>query len=62
MGAHSKTPVIRRRRARKEKISKLRKHYASSSSDAERNRILDKLKKLAPFMKTEDFVRGAGVA
>ncbi len=60
MGAHSKTPVIRRRRARKEKIAKLRQRYAASTSDAERTRILEKLKKLSPLMSREQFLQGGG--
>jgi hypothetical protein len=43
MSAPSRRPEIRRRRTRKEKILKLRKRLATASSDAERNRIKDKL-------------------
>jgi hypothetical protein len=57
MGAHSKTPVIRRRRARKEKIAKLRKRYLASTSDSEHGKILEKLKKLSPMMSREQFLR-----
>jgi hypothetical protein len=46
MSAPSRRPEIRRRRTRKEKILKLRKRLAAASSDAERNRIKDKLHRL----------------
>ena len=46
MSGPSRRPEIRRRRTRKEKILKLRKRLAAASSDADRNRITDKLHKL----------------
>jgi len=46
MSAPSRRPEIRRRRTRKEKILKLRKRLTAASSDAERNRIKDKLHRL----------------
>ncbi len=46
MSGPSRRPEIRRRRTRKEKIVKLRKRLAAASSDADRNRITDKLHKL----------------
>jgi len=46
MSAPSRRPEIRRRRTRKEKILKLRKRLAAASSDAEQNRIKDKLHRL----------------
>jgi hypothetical protein len=47
MSAHSRTPEIRRRRARKEKISKLRKRIAAASNDSEKKRLNDKLHRLS---------------
>jgi uncharacterized protein DUF6800 len=46
MSAPSRRPEIRRRRTRKEKILKLRKRLDTASTDAERNRIKDKLHRL----------------
>ncbi|HEX6503399.1 MAG TPA: DUF6800 family protein [Terriglobales bacterium] len=47
MSAPSRRPEIRRRRTRKEKIAKLRKSFAMSTSDAEKKRITDKLQRLS---------------
>jgi hypothetical protein len=47
MSAPSRRPEIRRRRVRKEKITKLRKRIAAATSEAERARLLAKLAKLA---------------
>jgi hypothetical protein len=47
MSAPSRRPEIRRRRARKEKITQLRKRLAAAKTDADRTRITDKLHKLA---------------
>ena len=46
MSAPSRRPEIRRRRTRQEKIHKLRKRIAAASSDAERNRLTEKLHRL----------------
>jgi hypothetical protein len=47
MSAPSRRPEIRRRRARKEKISQLRKRLAAAKTDADLSRITAKLHKLA---------------
>ena len=47
MSAPSRRPEIRRRRTRKEKILHLRKRLAAVKTDADRERILAKLHKLA---------------
>jgi hypothetical protein len=47
MSAPSRRPEIRRRRTRQHKISTLRKRLAAAQADADRNRILAKLHKLA---------------
>jgi hypothetical protein len=58
MSGFSRGPEIRRRRTRKEKIVRLRKRYAMSTSDAEKKAITAKLHRLAlaspgqPLMKT----------
>ena len=47
MSAPSRRPEIRRRRVRKEKITKLRKRIASATAESDRSRLLTKLAKLA---------------
>ena len=55
MSTPSRKSEIRRRRARKEKIALLRKRYASASSEGDRNRIVEKLRRLSPTFKLEEF-------
>ncbi|HEX3106512.1 MAG TPA: DUF6800 family protein [Terriglobales bacterium] len=47
MSAPSRRPEIRRRRVRKEKITKLRKRIAAATSESDRSRLQEKLAKLA---------------
>jgi len=47
MSAHSRTPEIRRRRARKEKVSKIRKRIAAATNDSEKKRLAEKLHRLS---------------
>jgi hypothetical protein len=47
---------IHRRRVRKEKLQKLRQRYAGTTSSAEKTRILEKLKKISPWMTKEEFL------
>jgi hypothetical protein len=47
MSAPSRRPEIRRRRTRNEKIAKLRKRFATASSETDRSRLTAKLAKLA---------------
>jgi hypothetical protein len=47
MSAPSRRPEIRRRRVRKEKVTKMRKSMAAASSEAERSQLTAKLAKLA---------------
>ena len=47
MSAPSRRPEIRRRRARQEKITKLRKRLAAAKTEADRSRLTAKLHKLA---------------
>ncbi|MBV8476124.1 MAG: hypothetical protein JO266_19175 [Acidobacteria bacterium] len=47
MSAPSRRPEIRRRRTRKEKISKLRKQLAMSTSENDKKRVHAKLERLA---------------
>ncbi|MGH9508422.1 MAG: DUF6800 family protein [Terriglobales bacterium] len=59
MSGPSRRPEIRRRRARKESIVKLRRRYAKASSEAERNRILDKVKRVSRGLKVDEFIQHA---
>jgi len=47
MSGHSRSPEIRRRRARKEKITHLRRRLASATAEADKKRIIDKLHRLS---------------
>ena len=57
MTTPSRKSEIRRRRARREKIALLRKRYAAASSEGDRNRILEKLRRLSPTFSVEEFVK-----
>jgi hypothetical protein len=46
VSAPSRSPEIRRRRTRKEKIVKLRKRLAAAGSESDRSRIIAKLERL----------------
>lgn len=47
MSAPSRRPEIRRRRVRKERVTKLRKRIAAASSESERSQLTAKLALLA---------------
>jgi len=57
MSTPSRNSEIRRRRTRKEKIALLRKRYAAASSEGDRNRIVEKLRRLSPTFKLEEFTK-----
>jgi hypothetical protein len=57
MTTPSRKAEIRRRRARKEKIALLRKRYAAATAEGDRNRILEKLRRLSPTFSIEEFVK-----
>jgi hypothetical protein len=57
MTTPSRKSEIRRRRARKEKIALLRKRYAAASSEGDRNRITEKLRRLSPTFSMEAFLK-----
>jgi hypothetical protein len=59
MTTPSRTSELRRRRARKEKISLLRKRYAKASSESDRNKIVEKLKRVAPGVNVNEFTKVA---
>jgi hypothetical protein len=47
MSGHSRSPEIRRRRARKEKVTKLRKRLTAATTEAEKKRLTEKLHRLS---------------
>jgi hypothetical protein len=55
MSAPSRRPEIRRRRTRKEKISVLRRRYATAKSDADREHVFARVKLLSPSITLEQF-------
>jgi hypothetical protein len=56
MTTPSRKSEIRRRRARKEKIALLRKRYAAAA-EGDRSRVVEKLKRLSPTFKLEEFTK-----
>jgi hypothetical protein len=63
MSTPSRRSELRRRRARQEKVSLLRKRYSAATSESDRNRILAKVKKVAPTITGDQFTKaGAGQA
>jgi hypothetical protein len=57
MSAPSRRPEIRRRRVRKEKITKLRKRIAAATSESQRSRLGEKLAKLARISPGQPLVK-----
>jgi hypothetical protein len=57
MSAPSRRPEIRRRRTRNEKIVHLRKLYSAARADADRTRILEKVKRISKGMTQEEFLK-----
>jgi len=55
MSAPSRRPEIRRRRTRKDKISVLRRRYATAKSDADRDHVFARAKLLSPSITLEQF-------
>lgn len=59
MSTPSRRSELRRRRARNEKVVLLRKRYGAATSESDRNRILEKLKKVAPTLAADQFTQSA---
>jgi hypothetical protein len=57
MTTPSRNSEIRRRRARKEKIALLRKRDAAASSEGDRTRIVEKLRRMSPTFSMEEFLK-----
>ena len=48
---------IRKKRERKEKIRKLKKRYFSAKNEEEKNRIIEKIKKIVPYLDVEEVLK-----
>lgn len=57
MSTPSRNSEIRRRRARKAKIALLRKRYAAATSEGDRARVVEKLRRLSPTFSMEEFLK-----
>ena len=55
MTAPSRNPEIRRQRARKDKIKKLRLRYRKAASSQEKDDIFEKVKSMSPTITREQF-------
>ncbi|MDI1471751.1 MAG: hypothetical protein QMD43_01265 [Thermodesulfovibrio sp.] len=47
---------LKKRRHRREKLSKLREKFKLAKTEEEKKRILNKVSKIAPSLKIEDFL------
>ncbi|GIW48106.1 MAG: hypothetical protein KatS3mg078_1983 [Deltaproteobacteria bacterium] len=56
MGKPSRYKEIHRRRVRREKLRLLRKRYLNATSDEERQRIFEKVKRVSPGLSLEEFL------
>ena len=59
MGRVERDREIARRRARRAKLSKLRSRYAKASSRAEKDAVVEKARKLSPFIDFESGEKAA---
>ncbi len=49
---------LNRRRKRREKYKKLRQKYISTKTQSEKEKILQKVNKIAPWLSPEEFLTG----
>lgn len=47
---------LRKRRLRREKLKKLREKFKEAKSEEEKKRILEKVSKISPSLKIEQFI------
>ncbi len=59
MTAPSRRPEIKQRRKRKEKITLLRRRYATAKTEADRNQIIEKVRRLYPGRAPEEVLTPA---
>ncbi len=57
MTGPSRRPEIARRRRRQEKLTLLRKRYAAAKSEADRAKIIEKVKRIYPARSPEEVLR-----
>jgi len=55
MGRHARKSEINRRRARREKLVKLRRRYAAAKNDGERSKLVEKLRLVSSALTSEFF-------
>jgi len=53
MGKPSTRPEIRRRRIRREKLKRLRAHMLQARTEAEKAKIIEKARKIVPWLAPE---------
>ena len=56
MSAPSRRPEIRRRQTRKVKLDKLRRRYTEAKNDADRQKLLEKVRLISPQITDEQFI------
>lgn len=47
---------VKKRRKRREKLRKLRDKYLKAKTDKEREEIIEKMKKITPYLSKEEFL------
>ena len=57
MTTPSRKSEIRRRWARARKVTTLRRHYKTAKSEGDKRAVLEKLARLVPPMKTDEFLK-----
>ena len=55
MKRHIETDIVRRRK-RKEKLRKLRIKYSLAKTNEEREKILEKVRRIVPWLSLEEFL------
>ena len=56
MGGPTRPKYIRRKRKRREKLRKLREKYKLAKTQNEKDKILEKVWKIAPWISKEEFL------
>jgi hypothetical protein len=62
MGRVERDRELARRRQRRAKLKKLRLKYREAQNDQERARIVEKVRKISPFVKLEEEEKAAAKA
>ena len=48
---------IRKKRKRREKLKKLKEKFLSAKSQEEKDKILEKMKRIAPYLNVEEYIK-----